>query len=540
MRSVGITLLIVLAGLTWGPVAQAAFPGQNGKIAYAGVRTVNPDGGGNTQLTTDGYGQEPAWSPDGQRVAFSREDPNRLNDIWVVNADGSGPVRLTPADSHDDVSPAWTPDGTQILWSSNASGTYDIWRMDADGGAKTVVGGSEMEGEGQPAMSPDGTRIAFVRPVGAFHSGQIWVMSSGGADEQLLGSGERPDWSPDGTQIAFHRAVTGLMDPCSGDPDPEPFSWQYDEIFRMHADGTEATQLTATGTGACYVATEERSPVWSPDGGKIAWHSETVNYDRHEFFVPDLSTMDVDGGNKHRIAAGTQPDWQPVQPGYPRPKSAAFVRASLVPAYIQCTSPDRTHGPPLAFPSCSPPQQRSGVLTAGTPDANGEGANMAGSMRLTARPGSAATPADDADVGVAISITDVRCRSTNAACPDGAGSDYEGDLLGVMTGVQITDRLNTPPGPDGVPGTADGVLEVPVRCTSTANGGTGSTCSVGTTMDALLPGAVREGKRSVWELGQIHVRDAGPNGTGYEPPACPPDCGDGDETLFLRQGVFVP
>ena len=58
-------------------------------------------------------------------------------------------------------------------------------------------------------------------------------------------------------------------------------------------------------------------------------------------------------------------------------------------------------------------------------------------------------------------------------------------------------------------------------------------------MDALIPGVVREGKRAVWELGQVTVRDAGANGTGYGA-GCPPTCGDGDETTYLRQGVFVP
>ena len=55
-----------------------------------------------------------------------------------------------------------------------------------------------------------------------------------------------------------------------------------------------------------------------------------------------------------------------------------------------------------------------------------------------------------------------------------------------------------------------------------------------------MPGAVTEGRRAIWELARVQVRDAGPNGTGFEGPACPPDCGDGDETLFLNQGIFVP
>ena len=47
-----------------------------------------------------------------------------------------------------------------------------------------------------------------------------------------------------------------------------------------------------------------------------------------------------------------------------------------------------------------------------------------------------------------------------------------------------------------------------------------------------------ETKRSMWEIGQAVIKDAGPNGTGLA--ACPPTCGDGDETNFLREGIFVP
>ena len=47
-----------------------------------------------------------------------------------------------------------------------------------------------------------------------------------------------------------------------------------------------------------------------------------------------------------------------------------------------------------------------------------------------------------------------------------------------------------------------------------------------------------ERQRAIWALGQVQVKDAGPNGTGYA--SCPPTCGDGDETVFMRQGIFVP
>jgi hypothetical protein len=67
----------------------------------------------------------------------------------------------------------------------------------------------------------------------------------------------------------------------------------------------------------------------------------------------------------------------------------------------------------------------------------------------------------------------------------------------------------------------------------------GSDCSISATANGLLAGVVKEGARALWELGQVEVLDAGPNGTGYGA-GCQLDCGDGDEQVFLRQGVFAP
>src|SRR6266540_3201822 len=68
---------------------------------------------------------------------------------------------------------------------------------------------------------------------------------------------------------------------------------------------------------------------------------------------------------------------------HPRPKGASPLRASMVPAFNQCTAANRTHGPPLAFPSCNPPVQSSTSLTVGEPTANGAAANSVGFIRIS-------------------------------------------------------------------------------------------------------------------------------------------------------------
>ena len=98
---------------------------------------------------------------------------------------------------------------------------------------------------------------------------------------------------------------------------------------------------------------------------------------------------------------------------HPRPKGATPVRVPLVPAYTACATPNRQHGPPLAFPSCNPPAQTSSFLTVGTPDANGAAANSVGSFTVMVIPPTCCPPQD---VAVTTSITDVRCKAGTTAC----------------------------------------------------------------------------------------------------------------------------
>ncbi|MGH3370886.1 MAG: prealbumin-like fold domain-containing protein, partial [Nocardioidaceae bacterium] len=121
--------------------------------------------------------------------------------------------------------------------------------------------------------------------------------------------------------------------------------------------------------------------------------------------------------------------------GYPRPGGASPLRASMVVAYANCAAPNRSHGPPLAYPSCNPPAQSSAHLTVGTPDANSRTASMIGSVRFEVVSGDPGTPADEADVMIETNVTDVRLR---------AGlDDYTGELEGRVS-LRITDRLNGP------------------------------------------------------------------------------------------------
>jgi hypothetical protein len=208
----------------------------------------------------------------------------------------------------------------------------------------------------------------------------------------------------------------------------------------------------------------------------------------------------------------------PQSPGYARPKGATPTRVSLVPSYQACSSPNRTHGAPLSHPSCGPPAQSSSFLTVGSPDTNGQAANSTAVAQFTVVVGNSSTPADEADVKVSATVTDVRNQ---------AGlSDYTGQLK-LSSTIRITDRDN---GPTETGTAQEAPLSYTLPCVATSSTSIGSTCSMNTTADALAAGTVKESMRTIWQMGKVDVFDGGADGLASTNP----------NTLFLTQGYFVP
>ena len=229
------------------------------------------------------------------------------------------------------------------------------------------------------------------------------------------------------------------------------------------------------------------------------------------------------------VAFRQLPGGMPAPPGYVRARGATPVELSLVPAFNRCRSPNRSHGAPLSYQSCAPPEQASGNVTVGTPDANGAGSRMVGTVGLRVCVSSACAAGD---VRIHASVTDVRCLPGETACGpanSASGSDYTGELQAV-TRLRITDDYNGPALTDSAT-TLDTPFSATVPCTATATDqAIGSACALATTANALIPGAVSAGHRAIWQLGPVEVYDGGTDGDAQT---------DGN-TLFLRQGVFVP
>ena len=131
------------------------------------IFVMNADGAQIDRITDFGENWDPAWSPDGTRIAFAtHRDFNPYNtEIYVMNADGSNLVQLTHNTAIDG-DPDWSPDGEKIVFTSTLGGNYELWVMNADGtDLHRVREGPGLETSG--AWSPDGASIAFMSDMDA-------------------------------------------------------------------------------------------------------------------------------------------------------------------------------------------------------------------------------------------------------------------------------------------------------------------------------------------------------------------------------------
>lgn len=240
-----------------------------------GIYLVRPDGSGQHQLVPDLPGSEihPDWSPDGRRIAFVRFTPDDRSELWVVEADGSDPRRLTGCDlpCNSFGYPDWTSDGTAIIFGQDAHATaerppttFQVARYDVETGDVSVVlsrtDGMTVE---QPRVSPDGEHIVYLRfrdVLDNTKGSAIFVCDLAGGRERRLTpwrlQAAYPDWSVEDV-LVFHTYDLGTWQDTS----------HAANLYTVAPDGSGLTRLTDHDEGEARAT----QPRWNPDGTGIVF-----------------------------------------------------------------------------------------------------------------------------------------------------------------------------------------------------------------------------------------------------------------------------
>lgn len=226
---------------------------------------------------------DPAWSPDGSRIAFA-SGRSGSSDIYVMSSDGTGTTRLTDTEQND-THPTWSSDGGTIAFARDG----EIYTVSAEGSTPTRISDVLVE-ESDPAWSPDGEWIAYVRRTPGTAIQNVWLMRPDGSDRRALtkqnGRAFTPSWSPDASRIAF--SSNTLTD--------ETY-----ELFTVGADGKGLRRVAPT-------AGDNFEPSWSPDGSKIAFQEDGA-----------IFTVELGGGDAERLTDQANNDSSPAW--NPRPQS---------------------------------------------------------------------------------------------------------------------------------------------------------------------------------------------------------------------------
>jgi hypothetical protein len=293
----GLGAALAVFGLG-APADRAAARTANGAIAFAGKRLGKPviymrdaDQRGPRVVPTRGWAGEPAVSPGGRRIAFTRR--GRLGaQIWTGYIDGAALAQLTSGPG--DFEPRWSPAGDAVVFARGPAGGRDIYRVRADGTAPRRLTFSSTD-DRSPAWSTR-ERIAFVR--GARRAdGDIYDVAASGGESRRLTRGpaddRSPAWSPTGRTLAFARNRRGSLD-----------------LYVAKADGSGVRRLTA-------LPGDETEPAWSPDGRWVAFSHRHEGRRRLHLLRIGRRPVSRPGSRRLRALGSSRavprsPHWQPT------------------------------------------------------------------------------------------------------------------------------------------------------------------------------------------------------------------------------------
>jgi Tol biopolymer transport system component len=291
--------------------AATSLGGGTGQIVFASTRSglpqlylVKTDGTDLVQITNMEQGAcQPSWSPDGKQLVFISPCLGRADlfetlynesSLYIINADGSGLKQLTPSPGSD-FEPAWSPDGKRIAFTSVREGFRQIYLLDLSTSSISLITNTTNAIESsQPAWSPDGKKIAYtVKRVGAY---QVWAMNDDGQEAvQLARSGQNywdflPAWSPDGKTIYFSQRQSGAFRP-----------WLMKIDYENPSQDAKRMNFT----------TPVEDVSFSPDGLWLVYEGMASDGNRDIYFITVAGSGRTRLTNDPKI--DFDPAWRPVQ-----------------------------------------------------------------------------------------------------------------------------------------------------------------------------------------------------------------------------------
>lgn len=307
-----------------GLIAYSRFTGTS--LTTAALEASRLDGTDQVALTrptTNVKDQDPAWSPDGAKIAFDRETPKTgcgtgcvTREIFVLDIATRTPKQLTTSPAaascgtgatqnscHYD--PSFSPDGKKIAYAGTVGTASDaptaIWVANADGSdPQQVTKPPTGDVDSGPSWSPDSASIVFNRRAG--QNASVVTIKADGTDlHQLTPAsghfGDHPAWSPDGSKILFRSNFT-----------ESTTTFEQSDLFTVTPAGTNLAPITQTLGSIEYLA-----GAWSPDGSQIIAGrvSKGDNNDQSQ-----LVTMNSDGSRIRVVLIDSNwqsdPAWDPT------------------------------------------------------------------------------------------------------------------------------------------------------------------------------------------------------------------------------------
>jgi Tol biopolymer transport system component len=278
-------------GLAWTADGKALiFPQQADPQAPSTLVELTLDGRSVRQLTTPPNGWDGDWtpsiSPDGAKLAFIRGPEGSVHDIYMMKLPNGNPQRLT-FDGRLVVGLTWLADSSEVVFSSNRSGSISLWRVSAQGGTPEhePAGGDNAY---WPSIARQGNRLVYS------HGSANWSIlaanlegNSARTEAEILTSSEQdasPHVSPSGDKIAFQSWRSGSQ-----------------EIWSARIDGSDPVQLTSAGAMA-------GSPSWSHNGSFIAFDARSNPF-------AQIYVIDAHGGAPRQVTHG---DFNNIVPSWSR------------------------------------------------------------------------------------------------------------------------------------------------------------------------------------------------------------------------------